>query len=78
MPSHTHKHALFCDSFFFPPEHKEFLLREITWKKTAIRANTSTSGLCTRGTAYLKFMLPSEMKVDKTFLHCQRWEEKHK
>lgn len=80
MLSHTHKHALFCDGFFFFffSEHKEFLLREITWKETATRANTSTSGLSTRGTAYLKFMLPSKMKVDKTFLHCHRWEEKHK
>lgn len=68
----------FVTDFFFFSEHKEFLLREITWKKTATRANTSTSGLSTRGAAYLKFMLPSKMKVDKTFLHCHRWEEKHK
>lgn len=78
MPSYTHAfHSCFI-LWQISSERKEFLLRERTWKNTGTRAKASTSGLSTRGRAYLKFELQSKIKVDKTFVHCHRRKEKHK
>ena len=78
MPSHTHPFHACIILWQISSEHKEFLLRERTWKNTGTRAKASTGGLSTRGRAYLKFELQSKIKVDKTFVHCHRRKEKHK
>ena len=66
--SHTFHACIILWQIF--SEHEEFILRAKMWRNRGARAKASAGGLSRQGSDYLKFMRPSRVKADKTFLHC--------